>query len=207
LLLFVVWTLLIQLVDVRAAGQTGTEVGFATLNIWFHELSGVHMKIYTVTDWLGLIPLGVCLLFGSVGLAQLIGRKALWKVDFDILLLGVYYVVVILAYLVFEMLPINYRPILIDGYAEVSYPSSTTMLVLSVMPTLSFQTGRRLKKVWFRKMIRGLSLLFSLGMVMGRLISGVHWLTDIIGALMLSMGLFYSYKGAVLLYGSRRQRD
>ena len=115
--------------------------------------------------------------------------------------------VVILAYLVFEMLPINYRPILIDGYAEVSYPSSTTMLVLSVMPTLSFQTGRRLKKVWFRKMIRGLALLFSLGMVMGRLISGVHWLTDIIGALMLSMGLFYSYKGAVLLYGSRRQRD
>ena len=200
IVLFAIWTLLIQVVDVQPAGETGTNVGFATINVWFHEMTGVHLQIYTITDWLGLVPVFVCMVFGILGFVQLIKRKGLLKVDSDIIALGVYYVLVICGYLIFEMIPINYRPILIEGRMEASYPSSTTLLVLSVMPTLAFQVNRRLKSIGMKQIIGLLTIIFSLFMVIGRLISGVHWFTDIVGSILLSCGLFYVYKAIVLLY-------
>ena len=116
LVAFVIWTFLIQMVDVQHIGQNGTEIGFATFNMWFHQRTGVHMAIYTITDWLGLVPIFICMIFGGIGFIQLIKRKNLFKVDYDILFLGVYYVIVIFGYLIFEMFPINYRPILIEGF-------------------------------------------------------------------------------------------
>ena len=106
--------------------------------------------------------------------------------------------VVIICYLVFEMVPLNYRPVLIDGILEASFPSSTVLLVLSVMPTLIFQTDRRCGNTVLRKAIRFSAILFSLFMVIGRLISGVHWATDIAGSVFLSIGLFMIYRSAVL---------
>ena len=202
---FVIWTVLIQKADVRPVGQNGTSIGFATVNTAFFELTGVHMAIYTVTDWLGLVPIFVCMAFGVMGFVQMIKRKSLLEVDHDIILLGIYYVVVIFGYLLFEMIPINYRPILIDGRLEASYPSSTTLLVLSVMPTLAFELKRRLKNTAAVKMLVYTTAAFSLFMVIGRLISGVHWLTDIIGGVLLSAGLFYIYKGTVFMTAARRQ--
>ena len=161
------------------------------------------MAIYTVTDWLGLVPILICMIFGGIGLVQLIKRRSLFKVDPDILLLGIYYILVIVGYLVFEMVPINYRPIPIDGYMEASYPSSTTLLVLSVMPTLSLQVNRRIQNRLLRTAINIFSILFSLFMVIGRTIAGVHWLTDIIGSVLLSAGLFMIYMGFVLLFDGR----
>ena len=198
LALFVVWTLLVQTIDVQLAGETGTKIGFATWNVCFHNWTGVHMWIYTLTDWLGLVPVFVCLLFGLLGFVQLVKRRSLLKVDQDLLVLGIYYVLVIFAYLIFEMIPINYRPILIEGRMEASYPSSTTLLVLSVMPTLVFQMSRRMRAGKMRSVITGMANLFSLCMVLGRLISGVHWFTDIIGSILLSMGLFFMYKAVIL---------
>ena len=196
LLLFVLWTVLIQCVDVQAVGPKGTKVGFAAWNVRFHQLTGVNMTLYTVTDWLGLVPIFICGCFGIVGLRQWILRKKFLQVDSDILLLGAYYLLVIAGYLIFEMVPINYRPILIDGYLEASYPSSTTLLVLSVMPTLKFQADRRCGKQTVRNLAAAFAILFSLFMVIGRLISGVHWATDIIGSVFLSAGLFLLYCAA-----------
>ncbi len=198
IILFVIWTILIQIIDVQPIGAKGSEVGFATINSRFHSLTGVNMALYTVTDWLGLVPMFICMIFGLVGLVQLIKRKKLLKVDFDIIILGVYYVIVILCYLIFEMYPINYRPILINNFLEASYPSSTMLLVLCVMPILIFQTNRRLKNDKIKRIICIITTGFSLFMVAGRLVSGVHWLTDIVGSCFLSMGLFYLYKGIVL---------
>ena len=193
---FALWTWLIQVVDVQPAGVNGTDIGFAALNTWFHRLTGVHMRLYTITDWLGLVPLFVCMGFAAMGLVQLIRRKSLLKVDLDILLLGAYYVIVIGCYLAFEMIPINYRPILIEGRMETSYPSSTTLLVLSVMPTLVWQARHRTALAKYRRSLSITAGLFSAFMVLGRLISGVHWLTDIVGAVLLSGGLYGIYKAA-----------
>ena len=191
---FALWTVAIRLIDVQNAGPLGSEVGFATINVWFHRLTGVHMLIYTITDWLGLVPIIICMCFGVLGLVQMIHRRSLLKVDSDILLLGAYYVVVILGYLLFEMMPINYRPILIGGNLEASYPSSTTLLVLSVMPTLKYQSERRIAKPVTRKAIAVFVIVFSAFMVLGRLIAGVHWATDIVGSVFLSSGLFMIYR-------------
>ncbi len=197
LIAFALWTILILFIDVQAAGPNESKVGLATFNTWFHQLTGVQMTLYTVTDWLGLVPIAVCLCFGCLGLVQLIKRRSLFKVDADILLLGGYYILVIFGYLFFEMVPINYRPILIDGFLEASYPSSTTLLVLSVMPTLVFQINRRCKNQPVKQITMILVILFSAFMVIGRLAAGVHWATDIIGSILLSLGLFKLYQSAV----------
>ena len=202
---FSLWTVLIQWVDVQAVGQNGTKIGFADFNVWFHQLTGVHMTIYTITDWLGLVPIFICLCFGVLGLVQLIKRRSLLRVDPDILLLGAYYVLVIACYLIFEMIPINYRPVLIEGRQEGSYPSSTTLLVLSVMPTLMFQESRRVSNAMIRKAVAVSVIAFSAFMVIGRLISGVHWATDIIGSVLLSAGLYMLYR-SVVLYTYRSKR-
>ena len=204
---FVLWTVLIQCVDVQAVGQNGTKVGFADFNVWFHQLTGVHMTLYMITDWLGLIPIFICLWFGVLGLLQLIKRRSLLKVDPDILLLGVYYVLVIACYLIFEMIPVGYRPVLIEGRLEASYPSSTTLLVLSVMPTLWFQANRRVSNVMRRKAVAVFAVIFSAFMVIGRLISGVHWATDIIGSVLLSAGLYMLYRSAVLYTDKAKKAD
>ena len=196
---FIIWTVLIQKVDVQPLGVNGTNIGFSKINCWFRQLTGVHMGIYNITDWLGLVPVFTCIMFGGMGIAQLIKRRSLLKVDYDIIFLGIYYIIVIWGYLIFEMIPINYRPILIEGVMEASYPSSTTLLVLGVMPTLIEQVNRRSESVIFKGAIKAFVICFSVFMVLGRLISGVHWLTDIVGAIMLSLGLFCIYKASVLL--------
>lgn len=199
LFLFCIWTYMIQNIDVRQAGVNNSDIGFATLNLWFHRFTGVHMWIYTVTDWLGLVPICICIGFAILGIIQLIKRKSILAVDFDIIVLGMYYILVIFGYLIFEMIPINYRPILIDGFMEASYPSSTTLLVLSVIPTLIFQSNRRIENVAIKTIINVLASIFAVLMVVGRLVAGVHWLTDIVGSVFLSLGLYFGYRGIVLL--------
>ena len=193
LAIFVLWTVLLQFVDVRTIGPEGSSVGFATLNGFVHELTGVNWILYTVTDWLGLVPIAVALGFAILGLAQFIKRKSLCKVDYSILALGALYIVVITAYVFFEIVVINYRPTLIDGYLEASYPSSTTMLVMCVMPTAAIELNSRIENTLIRRFVIITIIAFTAFMVIGRLISGVHWISDIIGGALLSAGLVILY--------------
>ena len=190
---FVLWTVLVSYVDVRAIGQNASSVGFATLNGYVHNLTGVNMFLYTITDWLGLVPIGVAFGFAVLGLVQWAGRKSLFKVDRSILALGGFYIIVLAMYIFFEIVVINYRPVLIDGYLEASYPSSTTMLVMCVMPTAMMQLHARIKSDVFRRCVLISIAAFTAFMVIGRLASGVHWLTDIIGGALVSAGLVITY--------------
>lgn len=193
LVLFVVWTLLVSFVDLRAIGPQGSTVGFGALNYFIHNLTGVSMTLYTVTDWLGLVPIVTALSFAILGLVQLIKRKSLLRVDYSILALGVFYIAVIVIYALFEIVVINYRPILIDGALESSYPSSTTILVMTIMPTAMMQLKCRIKNLIFKRILFVVACIFTAFMVIGRLLSGVHWVSDIIGGLILSIGLVLMY--------------
>ena len=190
---FVLWTVLIRFVDVQSIGPRESSVGFATLNNYVHDLTGVNMSLYVITDWLGLVPIAVALGFAILGLVQLIKRKSLRKVDHSILALGVFYIAVMAAYVFFEMVVINYRPTLIAGYLEASYPSSTTMLVMCVMSTAAMQLNVRIKNIMNRRCTIITIVVFTAFMVIGRLLSGVHWITDIIGGALLSTGLVAVY--------------
>lgn len=186
---FVLWTVAVRFVDVAPIGPNGSAVGFATLNGWFHHLTGVYWSLYVLTDWLGLVPVTVCFAFAVMGLSQWVRRKSVAKVDGDVLLMGGFYVLVLAAYLLFERIVINYRPVLIEGVLEASYPSSTTLLTLCVMPAALVWLHRRTTPRWMVAFM----VLFTAFMVFGRLFSGVHWLTDIIGGGLLGGGLTVLY--------------
>lgn len=190
---FVLWTLAVQHIDVQAIGPNGSSVGFAALNGWVHKLTGVHMGLYVLTDWLGLVPMGFVLGFAVLGLVQWMRRRKLFRVDHDILVLGGFYLLVLILYLVFETVAVNARPVLIDGRLEASYPSSTTMLVLCVIPTAMMQLRARIRNTKVRTIVLMILAVFTACMVVGRLIAGVHWFTDIIGGVLLSAGLAALY--------------
>jgi undecaprenyl-diphosphatase len=190
---FVLWTVSVCFIDVRAIGPQQSSVGFATLNGYVHNLTGVNMTLYVITDWLGLVPIGVAFGFAVLGLVQWIKRKNLLKVDRSLLTLGGFYIVVMAVYILFEIAVINYRPTLINGYLEASYPSSTTMLVMCVMPTAMMQLRARVKMTYFRRCIMLVIAVFIAFMVIGRLVSGVHWITDIIGGALLSTAIVLMY--------------
>ena len=191
---FILWTILVRFVDVKPIGPQNSAVGFATLNEFFHSLTGVNMTLYIITDWLGLLPFFFATGFGIFGLIQWIKRKSILKVDLSLLVLGGFYIAVISLYFLFETVVINYRPILINGYLEASYPSSTTLLTMCVMPTAVMQFEQRIKNKFLRSFINCILISFTLFMVIARLISGVHWLTDIIGGILISTGLVMLYR-------------
>lgn len=193
LVAFALWTALVCTVDVQAIGPNGSCVGLASVNAFFHELTGVHMSLYVWTDWLSLVPVGFGAGFALLGLGQWIRRRSRRGVDGSIWLLGGFYLAVLAAYLAFETVAVNYRPILIQGVLEISYPSSTTMLVMCIMPTAMMQLHGRIRHAALRRLTVGAMTVFSVGMVVGRLISGVHWVTDIIGGALLSASLVMMY--------------
>ena len=196
---FVLWTVAVQFIDVRTIGPNGSNVGFATINGFVHKLTGVHMSLYNVTDWLGLVPIFVAMGFALFGFAQWIKRKHLSKVDYSIFVLGGFYIAVMAVYILFEMITVNYRPVLINGILEKSYPSSTTLIVMCVMPTAIMQFNSRIKNTALKKTMSFLITAFIVFMVIGRLVSGVHWFTDIIGGALLSAGLIALYRYAISL--------
>ena len=191
--MFVLWTVLAAAVDRAPIAPDGSYVGFATVNSYVHRAVGVNMSLYRLTDWLGLVPIGVAFAFAVFGLVQWVVRKSLFKVDQSILALGGFYIIVMAVYVLFEIVVINYRPTLIEGYLEASYPSSTTMLVLCVMPTAMLQLRNRIKNNIFRYCVMIAIVAFTAFMVIGRLVSGVHWITDIIGGALFSAGVVLVY--------------
>ena len=204
IIMFGVFTLLVMKYDIKNIGVNNTTIGFATLNSWFNKTTGTHLMFYSITDWLELLPLLVCVCFGLIGLKQLLSRKKIFLVDHDILLLGIYYIIVILLYLLFDKICINYRPILIEGKLEASYPSSTVLLVLCVMLTLTFQINRRVKNDKTKIYLETLNNIYIIFMLFGRIVSGVHWITDIIGSIILALGLFKLYISFVNMLDNKK---
>ena len=193
LITFALWTFLVCKIDLQAIGPKETTVGFATVNGFVRDFIGTNIALYIITDLLGLVPIFTAFGFAVLGLIQWIKRKSILKVDFSILILGIFYIVVIVLYIFFETFVINYRPILINNLLEASYPSSTTMLTMCVMPTAIMQLKSRIKNKIANRCTTFVITVFTLFMVIGRLISGVHWLTDIIAGIILSTSLVMMY--------------
>lgn len=194
LLAFAVWTVLVCTVDVRPIGPLDSRIGLATLNGLIHRATGVNWTLYTLTDWLGLVPFAVALGFACLGLYQWIKRKRLFLVDRSLFVLGGFYLAVIAVYVLFELVVINHRPVLIEGILEASYPSSTTLLVTCVIPTALMQICSRLQRKALRICVLSVGYAFVAFMVIGRIFSGVHWISDIIGGAFLCVGLLFLYR-------------
>ncbi len=194
LVIFMVFTILVKNVGLLAVGPLGSEVGFGKINDAVHDFIGVNMTLYTITDYLGLVAFAIMITFAIVGIIQWIKRKSLLKVDGEILALGIFYVLLASAYVFFEFVVINCRPVLIEGVLEASYPSSTTMLALSVCLSSLVPTNKLIKNKKVSLAIKIALIAFAVFMVVGRLISGVHWFTDIVAGVILSFSLLFIYR-------------
>lgn len=196
-LFFIPWTFVLGTLDVKAVGPQGSSVGLSSLNLTVHKLFGFNNLLYKLTDFLSLIPLLIVVIYAFLGLSQLFKRKSIFKVDSDILIFGVYLIVVLSVFTLFEIVIINYRPILINGYLEASYPSSTTMLMLSVIPPIQMLYKSRIRKLKSQKFTSAFLQLFMISMVLARIVSGVHWITDIVGGILLSSSLVKGFKAVL----------
>lgn len=190
-LLVMILIVLVRFIDVRPIGAEGTSIGLSRLNGFFFRLSGVNILWYHITDWLGVAAILVAFLFAMAGFVQLIKRRSILKVDHEILALGGLYIVVIGLYVLFEIVIVNYRPIIMpDGtHPEASFPSSHTMLVCVIMGSAIMLIGKYLKEKPLCRVLRGICAAIIGITVIGRLIAGVHWFTDIVGGILISIFL------------------
>ena len=197
--IFLIYTDLVCLIDVEPIGPMRTKVGFAAINRFFINTIGVHAIFYTITDFLAAMSILVMLFFAGMGMYQLIERKSFKKIDIQLYAMAIFYVAMIAFYCVFEVVVINYRPILVNDVLEASYPSSHTMLVVCVISTALIEAKRLIKNKAVRNIIIIFGIFIILLAVVGRLFAGVHWFTDILGSLFLSGFLIYFYHTVSLI--------
>ncbi len=193
-ILSIVYIYVVKTIDVSSIGPNNSKVGLSKLNEGFRNIVHSNMTIYKITEVLGYIIFIIVLFYGLIGLYQFIKRKSIFKVDKRLLLLGVLYVVLIGIYVFFEKFIINYRPILIDGKLEASFPSSHTMLALCVCMS-SIIISKKYINIKYVHKVNLITTILMLLVLVGRLVSGVHWISDIIGGILISCTLlmyFYS---------------
>ena len=193
ILIATLYTLLVKLIDVNNIGPNGSEVGFATLNNFVFNLTSENKIWYKITEILAIIPIFMVLVYGFIGLRELIKRKSLFKVDRELLGLGVFYIIILAIYIFFEVVIINYRPVLMDGVLEASYPSSHTLLALCICGSAILLNKKRFNEIKITKYINIVLIITMVLLVIGRLLSGVHWFSDILGSIIISIALLYSY--------------
>ena len=196
LMLFAILTLLIKTVDVKPIGPMRSEIGLSGINAYFRDLIGVNMAVYDITDILGYAAIAVAGCFALFGVYQLIKGKSIKAVDLDIIILGVFFVAVACFYVFFEIVIVNYRPIIMEGELEASYPSSHTMLSIASLGAAIHQLATRISNKTLRVFAISVCSVMMAVIVIGRFISGVHWFTDIIAGALLSVSLLLIYIGA-----------
>ena len=189
LLLFVLWTVLVLTVDRAPIGPSESIVGLAAFNRTVYDLLCPHTGWHLLSEVLGLLPLATAGGFALLGAWQLIRRRSLRAVDPHLYLLAALYLAVAACYLGFELWIINYRPVLTDGLLEASYPSSHTMLAICILGSAAVRFTARADKLILRRIAAGAAVLTAVLIVVGRLLSGVHWPSDIIGGILLGVAL------------------
>lgn len=199
-LVFVVYTTLVMTVDL-GTGLEGTPLGFSTFNKRAAEVFPYNELWYGLTEYLGYVAIGVCFGFALLGLYQLIKGKGIKAVDKKLFALAGFYVVVVGFYAAFEAFTINFRPVMLEEGLEASYPSSHTVLGACVFLSAVLMLEDMLdNKSLLKAILQALFIVLALFTIIGRMLSGVHWITDIFGGVILSAALlmgFYTAKEKV----------
>ena len=194
LIIVVAYTIVIKKVGVSNIGPNNSSVGLYKINDFFRNFLGSNVTIYNITKYLGYIPLLVAGIYGLIGLIELIKRKSFKKVDIELYMLAFFYIIVLGVYLLFEKIVINYRPILIDGVLDPSYPSSHTLLAICFCGSSLIINNTLFKEKKLIKIINVIDVILIFAITIGRFISGVHWYTDIVGGLIISLFLIELFR-------------
>lgn len=195
---FVVLTITVKYVDQKNIGSQ--VIGWATINLWWRDIIGVRNFWQIASHIFAAITLIILVMFLVWQAIALLRRKSFrtmprhwWFFDLTLIALA-------LCYIVFQIMVINFRPLLIDGVAELSYPSSHVLLLATLWPVFILTLSREVKS---RPWLRVASVIGIIVMTVGiiaRLLSGYHWFTDIIGGIMLGAVLTCWYQALTVRY-------
>ena len=196
----VIYTVLVKYVDVKAIGPSSTKVGFATMNGWFKDLIGYNKLFYKISKYAGVIPFLFCAYYGLLGVIELIKKKSFKKVNYRYYILACFYVIFVAMYFFFEKVAINYRPVIIDikEGIEASYPSTHTLLAICLCGSSLIVSKFFIKNETLRKLANIAAWGLMVIIVVARLISGVHWLSDILGGILISLAYLSFLKLSLL---------
>ncbi len=197
LILFGLFTVLVKTVDVKPVGPQGSLIGFSTVNTALFNFFGQNSIWYTVSEGVGYLALLVAFAFAMIGFIQFLKRKSVFKIDADIIALGGLYLLTVITYILFEIVIVNYRPVLVSGMLEASYPSSHTMLVITILGSAGIQIDKRIQNKPLKIFLKAVCIIAIVATVIGRVASGMHWITDVIGAVLLSAFLVMTYYSVV----------
>lgn len=190
--LFVAFTVAVKWLDVQVDGAH--EIGWASVNFWWRDLIGVSDVWRVVSDVAAVLTL--LTLVGVIvwQVVALVRARGIHRATRHWLVLDGALGALRLCYLLFEFVVINYRPILIDGVAEASYPSSHVLLFATVCPLLMLTFWREIKSRPWRAGIVTLGVVLMLIGMVARALSGYHWLTDVLGGVLLGAVLVAWYR-------------
>ena len=190
---FILFTVLITTVDVKVFKATDSKIGFYSLNTKVLNLISGSEKWDKITD-LGIIFLMACCLIPPfVGFIQLIKRKSLKKVDFCLVAFTISVGILVLFFILFEVVHVNYRPILENGKKKGSYPSSHTLGATFAFLALNSLLLKYVKNKYAYYTLSALLAVISVITIVGRLLCQMHFITDIIGAILLSCAVYFTY--------------
>ena len=187
----IVYTILVAKVDVKAIGPENSEVGFSSLNGPVHDKLPYNETFYKISKYAGLLPFLFVAFYGLQGVMQLIKGKSFGEVDLRLYKLCAFYVVFAVIYVLFEKLAVNYRPVIIDVAEglEASYPSTHTLLAICLCGSSLMLAKYYVKNETLLKVLNIATWGLMLVIVVARIISGVHWASDIIGGVIISLAM------------------
>ena len=196
---FVLWTILVKTVDVGEY-YNGTKLGFYHLNYKFGDLVtefGKYEFMRTVSDILLYVSFGYVGILVVIGVIQIIKYKSFKKINPIFFFLAGAYVLVVILYGFFELVHVNYAPDSLAENLKASYPS-THVFVGGCFYLLNSYV--LLKFLWvkddlFKTLIHLSTVILTCLLVLTRLLAVKHWLTDIIGSVILMLAVYFLFIG------------
>ena len=197
-LIAIIFTVLVKVIDKGAIGPNDTVVGFQAINDYIKNMFPFNNTLYKITKYAGFIPLIFGLYYAFIGFMQLVKKKSLKKVDSKIYLIAGFYIVVLILYVLFDKIAINYRPVIIDNELEPSYPSTHVLLAMCFCLSSVIISKYYMKKDTIRKIVNIATWILMLFIVVGRMMCGCHWFTDIVGGVLISLALLNIFNTILL---------
>ena len=203
---FIIYTITVKFVDVAAVGPLGSSVGFSHINAFVAKIFSYNEFFYDMTKIIGLFAFMCVGAFVIIGLVELVKNKSFKKVDLAVYAMGFIYVVTALLYVLFEIVVINFRPVLEDGELEASFPSTHTMLAVAVFGSACIYFADRVKNSALKTVLTAACVTFAAAMPILRLMSGVHWFTDIIGGVLIGCAVMSLYMALFKVSSGSREK-
>lgn len=210
--LFIILIILLKCVDVKTLYDCDS-IGLAGLNKVYYKEYNKALDILSDVIFYLVIAFNVFLIvLYAINLSKTKSLKAGYKfyIYFSILLLG------IILWLLFDkVICINTRPNIKDGVVEGSFPSThvflTAYIVLS-SPYLFLKMEKnkgleKANKLGFEEIITIIFISIALVMTVLRLYSGMHWLTDCVGGLILGFFLFGLFYLFVCIFKNKKTQE